>query len=229
MHDQSSSGDVSAGGDVQARDIITGIQHNFTLIFQSPFTPPPDLESLRADYLAYLRDCYQHLDIKGIIQVQRVAPSIPLPAVYVPLKARPQRPDAGESWARIAGRLWREDALPVEAPVEMPAVPRGAAPAPVEVALQSEPAVVVLGDPGAGTSTLLKIIALALADQPDGPLPILLPLNAYARRLLGQGEVNLCDFLGEYYASRQKKLAGAGVLFEAALRQRQAVILLDGL
>jgi energy-coupling factor transporter ATP-binding protein EcfA2 len=223
------SGDVSATGDIQARDIITGIQQNFTLIFQIPFTPPPDLEALRSDYLAYLRNSYQHLDIKGIMQVQRVAPSIPLAAVYVPLKARPQRPDAGESWGRIAGRLWREEDLPAEAIAEMPPAGRSAAPVPVEVALQTEPAVVVLGDPGAGKSTLLKIIALALAEQTDGPLPILLPLNAYARRLLGKGEINLCDFLGEYYASRQKKLAQVGELFEAALRDRQAVILLDGL
>ena len=60
---------------------------------------------------------------------------------------------------------------------------RHAAPVPVEEALRSEPAVVVLGDPGAGKSTLLKVIALALTEQPDGPLPILLPLNAYAAAL----------------------------------------------
>jgi formylglycine-generating enzyme required for sulfatase activity/energy-coupling factor transporter ATP-binding protein EcfA2 len=229
MSDSPTSGDVSATGDIQARDIITGIQQNFTLIFQIPFTPPPDLETLRADYLAYLRDSYQHLDIKGIMQMQRVAPSIPLAAVYVPLKARPQRPDAGESWGRIAGRLWREENLPAEVAAEIPPASRTAAPVPVEVALQTEPAVVVLGDPGAGKSTLLKIIALALVEQSGGPLPILLPLKAYARRLLGKGEINLCDFLGEYYASRQKKLARVGELFEAALRERQAVILLDGL
>jgi formylglycine-generating enzyme required for sulfatase activity/energy-coupling factor transporter ATP-binding protein EcfA2 len=226
MDEEAASGHVAAGRDMQARDIITGIQHNFTVIFQAPFVPPPNMEVLRKNYLAYLWASYHHLDIKGIMQVHRVAPSIPLPAVYVPLKARPQRPNAGESWARVAGRLPGPLA---DMMAEMPSAGRSAAPVPVEVALKSEPAVVVLGDPGAGKSTLLKIIALALAEQPEGPLPILLPLNAYARRLLVKGEVNLCDFLGEYYASRQKKLARVGRLFEAALRDRQAVILLDGL
>jgi formylglycine-generating enzyme required for sulfatase activity/energy-coupling factor transporter ATP-binding protein EcfA2 len=226
MPNTSTSGDVSAGGDMQARDIITGIQHNLTVIFQAPFVPPPDLEALRADYLAYLRASYRHLDIKGIMQVQRVVPAIPLAAVYVPLKARPQRPDASESWARVAGRRL---GLPGEELPPEALAGQSASPLPVEVALKNEPAVVVLGDPGAGKSTLLKVMALAMAERPDGPLPILLPLNAYARRLLGQGEVNLCDFTGEYYASRQKKLAGMGALFQAALRAGQAMLLLDGL
>ena len=165
-------GGVSAEGDIQARDIITGIQQNLTVIFQAPFVPPPDLEALRTDYLAYLRASYRHLDIKGIMQVQRVAPAIPLAAVYVPLKARPQRPDAGESWARVAGRRL---GLPgEELPPEVMAG-QSAGPLPVEVALKNEPAVVVLGDPGAGKSTLLKVMALAMAEQPDGPLAILLP------------------------------------------------------
>ncbi len=228
MDENVTSGDVSAR-DIHARDIITGVQKNFTVIFEAPFTPPPDLETLRVDYLAYLRDSYQHLDIKGVVQVQRVAPSIPLAAVYVPLKARPQRADAGEGWARVAGRYLRGADLSAEVMVGMPPPGRSASPVPVEVALHSEPAVVVLGDPGAGKSTLLKIIALALADQPRGPLPILLPLNAYARWLMSRGEVNLLDFAGEYYASRQKKLARVGALFEAALRDGQAVVLLDGL
>ena len=52
MQDNFTSGDITAERDIQARDIITGIQQNFTLIFEAPFAPPPDLETLRADYLA---------------------------------------------------------------------------------------------------------------------------------------------------------------------------------
>jgi hypothetical protein len=36
MSDNPTSGDVSATGDIQARDIITGIQQNFTLSSRSP-------------------------------------------------------------------------------------------------------------------------------------------------------------------------------------------------
>ncbi len=208
---------------------ITTIQQNFTIIFQAPFTPPADLEAPRADYLDCLRASYGHLDIKGIVQVQRVAPPVPLAAVYVPLKARAQRPDAGETWARIAGRPWR-DGQPAEVEAsELMARAASAQPVPVEVALQHEPAVVVLGDPGAGKSTLLKILTLALADQADGPLPILLPLNAYARRLTQREDVNLCAFLGEFYATRWDRLARVGELFRQALQDGRAVILLDGL
>jgi len=56
-----------------------------------------------------------------------------------------------------------------------------------------------------------------------------LPLNAYARRLRQQGALNLSQFLGEYYASRQQKLERVGALFQHAISQHQAVILLDGL
>ena len=60
-------------------------------------------------------------------------------------------------------------------------------------ALADAPALVILGDPGAGKSTLLKVLALALARQAEGPLPILVPLNAYAAAL-EQGEISLHDF-----------------------------------
>src|SRR5262249_13793610 len=92
----------------------------------------------------------------------------------------------------------------------------------------TDPAVVGLGDPGSGKSTLLKVLALALADKEDGPLPILLPLNAYARRLQ-QGDITLSQLCGEYYARRQDKLAQVGALFQHALAQHQAIVLLDGL
>jgi formylglycine-generating enzyme required for sulfatase activity/energy-coupling factor transporter ATP-binding protein EcfA2 len=226
MNQPITSGAVSSKENLYARDIITGIQYNFSLIFQTPFQPPPDLAQLRADYLAYLRDSYRYLDMKGLMQVQRVTQQLPLAAVYVPLKARSRQGMAGEGLLRVAGRLWRQEALP-DSP-ELPALLEAAAPRPIDEILKTDPAVVILGDPGAGKSTLLKVMALAMAEKKDGPLPILLPLNAYARRL-AEGPVSLGRFLGEYYAGRQQKLGQAGALFEQALAARQAVVLLDGL
>jgi len=81
------SGNIAAGGDIHATNIITGIQHNFTVIFQQPFQLPADLAQLRLDYLTYLRDSYRYLDMKGIRQVQQVTHQLALTAVYVPLKA----------------------------------------------------------------------------------------------------------------------------------------------
>ena len=129
----------------------------------------------------------------------------------------------------MAGRLWPVLSPALPDMVDVATMSRQAEPVPVEVALHTDPAVVVLGDPGSGKSTLLKVLALALAEQPNGPLPILLPLNAYARYLLHQGELNLCQYLGEYYASHQQKLVRVGELFQHALAAKQAVVLLDGL
>src|SRR5262249_41782169 len=148
-----------------------------------------------------------------------------LTAVYVPLKAHTGHLAA----ARVAGRQWLRDSITFSDTLEAAALAHHAEPVPVEVALHTDPAVVGLGDPGAGKSPLLKVLALALAEHPHGPLPILLPLNAYARRLGQQGALSLSQFLGEYYASRQQKLERVGGLFHQALTQHQAVILLDGL
>ncbi len=221
-----SSGNIAAGGDIHAENVITGIQQQFTIIFHQPFTPPPDLVQLRTDYLTYLRDSYRYLDMQGIQQVQQVTQQLALTDVYVPLKA-----DAGHAAAagRVAGRPWSREGAAIPDTIAAAALAHHAEPVPVEVALHTAPAVVVLGDPGSGKSTLLKVLALALAAQPDGPLPILLPLNAYARRLMQQGELSLSQFLGDYYASRQHKLERVGELFHQALTDHQAVILLDGL
>ena len=226
MTDQPASGDVSAGRDIHAQNIITGIQQNFTLIFPPPEPPPSNLAQLRADYLAYLRDSYRYLDMKGLMQVQQVTQQLSLAAVYVPLKATSSQAGRRNSWA-----AWLDGSSAAGQPDELSEAALARAQTPprlIEEALQTDPAVVVLGDPGAGKSTLLKVLALALAEQPDGPLPILLPLNAYARRLQ-QGRINLCDYFGEYYAACQRKLARLGELFQHALANHQAVILLDGL
>jgi hypothetical protein len=69
MNNIPSSGNIEAGHDIQADNLITGIQQNFTVIFQQPFKPPADLAQLRTDYLTYLTDSYRYLDMKGIRQV----------------------------------------------------------------------------------------------------------------------------------------------------------------
>jgi len=66
------SGAVSISGNLDATNVITGIQHNFTVIFQHPLQPPANLARLRTAYLRHLRDSYRYLDMKGIRQVQQV-------------------------------------------------------------------------------------------------------------------------------------------------------------
>ena len=215
-------GNATVGQNVIGRD-----QVNITVTLQmGAFAPPPDLRQLRADYLDHLRRTYRALDFKGIPQLDTFSRELLLEEVYVPLVARPELP-AGETWERrLAGRALGVDTLPEGT---LAAMDKGsAAPVRVEEAMAEKAHVVVLGDPGSGKSTLLKHLALRLATEADAPLPILVPLNAYADAL-SRADLNLQQYLPEYFAGLAQGLAGLAPLFESALAQGRAVILLDGL
>ncbi len=215
-----------------ARDVIMGDQINVAYVLKMPgFEPPADLKHLRASYRDHLRRSHRALDFKGIPQLETLSRELLLEDVYVPLLARAELP-AGETWERrLAGRLWRDDALP--SPVDQLPTGEGsglgaAAPVRVEEAMAEQSRVVVLGDPGSGKSTLLKHLALRLAEEANAPLPILLPLNAYADALR-RADPNLQAYLPEYFAGLTHGLSGLAPLFEMAIAQGRAVILLDGL
>ena len=210
-----------------ARDVIMGNQTNITQVIQLPaFRPPKDLEMLRIDYLAHLRRNYRALDFKGIPQLDALSRELLLEDVYVPLVARPEQPE-GETWERrLAGRNLGKETLPTEAMMMLGKA--DAQPVKVEEALGKHPRVVVLGDPGSGKSTLLKYLALRLADETGAPLPILMPLNAYAAAL-EKDDLNLQDYLPLYFSGLAQGLSGLKPLFDTAITNGQAVILLDGL
>lgn len=141
--------------------------------------------------------------------------------------ARPELPE-GETWERQhAGRAFDPSMLP-EAVLQ--GMERGGSSSPVEIeaALREKKRVVILGDPGSGKSTMLKYLALRLAKDENAPLPILLPLNAYAKAL-AQKDINLQSYLVEYFAGRAEGVAALGPLFKEALSSGKAVIMLDGL
>jgi formylglycine-generating enzyme required for sulfatase activity len=191
--------------------------------------PPEDLEEAARVYLQYLVDAYRYLDLRGMGVSDRVALKLPLLEMYVPLKARRHTPK-GETWARqlrVAGRL--------------PAAEEGAdmgerlsEPVPVLDLLQKHDGLVLLGDPGAGKTTFLKVLALALASVQGetlglrGRLPILLPLAAYANALADR-DVSLDDFIARYYEEERKIQVPLGALLAGALQEGSALLLLDGL
>src|SRR5436305_6685041 len=191
--------------------------------------PQPDLEKAAQAYLQYLVDAYRYLDLRGMGVSDRVALKLPLLEMYVPLKARLHTPE-GETWARqlrVAGRL--------------PAAEEGAdmgerlsAPVPVLDLLQKHGGLVLLGDPGAGKTTFLKVLALALASGQGealglgGRLPLLLPLAAYANALADK-DVSLDAFIARYYEEERKIQVPLGALLEKALQEGSALLLLDGL
>jgi formylglycine-generating enzyme required for sulfatase activity/energy-coupling factor transporter ATP-binding protein EcfA2 len=211
--------------------------HQEITIVQAPSGEPPDLAMLHRAYVEHIRRAYRHLDFKGIPQVERVAALLPLEGVYVGLLARPELPE-GETWVRVAGRILDEALLEKGDEAALAGLEHRtgtAEPVPVEGLLAKHQGLVILGDPGAGKSTLLKVMALACAEGraeerlglPGAPLPILLPLAAYAQAQRTR-ECCLADFLGDYYRLRGLS-QGLGPLFAAVLAQGQALVLLDGL
>lgn len=211
------------------RDVVMGDQYIQFITQVGAFTPPPDLAQLRRDYLAHLERSHRALDFKGIPQLRNLTSELLLEEVYVPLLARPDLPAEGETWdRRVAGRQLEKDAIPEEAVHDPGRGMNASAPVQIEEALREKTRVVVLGDPGSGKSTMMKYLALRLAKDDQAPLPILLPLNAFARAL-SQREVNLQAYFHEYFAARAEGVASLAPLFKSAIEAGRAVILLDGL
>jgi len=235
---------IGIGGDVTGRDKITSNTYNVSVVLQmKPNEPPPDLAQLRTAYLAHLQRAYHALDFKGIPQLDTFSKELALEDVYVPLVARPDLP-SGETWERrFAGREFNvlesdrmdatdsgqvDDAWYEEALTRLANWTFGTASAKIEQAMHDKSRVVVIGDPGSGKSTLLKHLALHLAIEANAPLPILVPLNAYADAL-SKADCHLQQYLPDYFAGVTKDLSGLGPLFDHALATGSAVILLDGL
>jgi formylglycine-generating enzyme required for sulfatase activity/energy-coupling factor transporter ATP-binding protein EcfA2 len=207
---------VNIAGDIVGRDKVT------VIINMPPYEPGPDLAQLKHNYLDHLQRAYRALDFKGIPQLETLSRELLLEEVYVPLVARPELPK-GETWERrLAGRKLDSEVVGAE----LASAHFDVAPVRVEQAMRDQARVVVIGDPGSGKSTLLKHLALRLAAEEDAPLPILVPLNAYADAL-SQADRSLPQFLPDHFASFG--LTGLGPLFDHALASGAAVILLDGL
>ncbi|HYO16621.1 MAG TPA: SUMF1/EgtB/PvdO family nonheme iron enzyme [Thermoanaerobaculia bacterium] len=189
--------------------------------------PPASLTQATALYLKSLVQRYQYLDFKGMGVSDRVPLRLPLLEMYVPLKARIETPE-GETWERLrlAGRT------PTEAEAEAIGR-RGSTPQAILDLLTRNHGLVVLGDPGAGKTTFLKFLALALATGQGealgltARLPVLVPLSAYANAL-AEEDVRLDRFIARYHAERGVDLP-LGEMLEQGFQQGGVLLLLDGL
>jgi len=186
------------------------------------------LQEATESYLRYLLDRHRYLNIKGMGVSDRVPLRLPLLDLYVPLKARLTLPE-GETWQRdlrLAGRRLSEEE-------QERLTGRLGEPQPVLDLLHEHDGLIILGDPGAGKTTFLKVLALRLA-LGEGEalglghrLPVLVPLSAYANAL-AEGEVRLDDFIADYFRDIGADLPIAQMLGEA-FESGTALILLDGL
>lgn len=99
--------------------------------------------------------------------------------------------------------------------------------------LRRHDGLILLGDPAAGKTTLLKSLALQLAQgrgEESGRgarLPVLVPLSAYATALAAR-DVSLANLIADYFPSHGVELP-VGALLREALAGGRAPVLLDGL
>jgi hypothetical protein len=198
--------------------------------------PAPARDELRPQigrYLEWVRDKYGAIELRGIKREGQQVMQLALENVYVPLAATVYR--------RQAVRHNREMAE---------------AETPVEIAMQQllalDHRLIVTGGPGCGKTTVLLHIAWALAqaiaaDDPalaekrlglhgPLPLPIFIPLSAYALYLREQPRAadphrrTLAAYISHYLIENQAGFDLPPDFFQQLLRQGEAVILLlDGL
>jgi predicted NACHT family NTPase len=204
----------------------------------APIQRPPDLDALRQAYLDYLSDSYRYLDLKGLpgfVEAVEKAAGLELGKVYTAIHARIDRP-AGETWDRRLRQARNAAEAEARADESSGGSRRRSGTRQTEQTNlrtfeplpPAFPALVLLGDPGAGKSTLLKHLALTAIRDELAPLPILVPLSAYAEALRTEPQP-LRTFLAAYQATRRASLGDLAPLFEHAIERGRALVLLDGL
>lgn len=196
---------------------------------------PASQAELYQSYLTYLRNAYRWLGFEGIRQTRKTV-LLPLDEIYTPLRATHSGGWDPKLERALTETEMRRLMTTRERPSEREELER-AGRREVKEALARQRRIVVLGDPGAGKSTFLKYVALMCALGPgavqdklgldQAPLPIIVPLAAYAEGLAREPRLSLADFLPRYFAARG--MPGLSRLFEGALAAGQALILLDGL
>ncbi len=190
-----------------------------------PIQRPPDLDDLRRRYLDYISDTYRYLDLKGLpgfIEAVEKAAGLRLREVFTAIQATLDGP-AGETWERVLDK-------PPKFDLESPGAesPGGLRRRSLDPLPPDSSALVLLGDPGAGKSTLLKHLALSVIRDEVAPLPILVPLSAYAEAMRAEPQP-LRTFLSVYQGTRRDSLGDLTPLFEHAIERGRALVLLDGL
>ena len=196
-----------------------------------------DLATLRVAEAVYLRGVarrYLYADFKGIQQLERII-SLELDEIFVNLKLRPEL----EGTAKL-DRLQEEIAPELEEHLaeldarRLMAKRPEAEPYAIDRALAKPGALVLLGGPGSGKTTLTKRVARSLALGPEIAqqrfpelpwcFPVVVPVSVLDDR---RGEREMLAFLGD-----EREREGGGALREVFYRrweEGRCLVLFDGL
>jgi formylglycine-generating enzyme required for sulfatase activity/energy-coupling factor transporter ATP-binding protein EcfA2 len=214
------------------------IEHVQQTIIVGPHHPAPlapaELAALYRRYQGFLIETFGSLDFRGILQLQNVV-RLRLEDIYVPLMGQPGPPP--DTTIQPANTAPPTNGTPVQRHQQRSSDPPPPAAVPLHDLVRDQPFLVVLGDPGAGKSTLVRALLLALADgsgyQRFGLvgswLPILFPVAAFAEARQSPGGQDLAPlvYLSTYYSGLSQPDYGA--LFWRALQTGRALVLFDGL
>ncbi|MCK8679866.1 HEAT repeat domain-containing protein [Streptomyces lichenis] len=243
---QQASG-ARVGGDLVQ---INGVQGS--VVFGPQPAPDPTEDDFQAAYTAYakrLRERYGRLDLEVLtpLHEQGEHPAVRLREIFVPQSVRADPPPV-ELPRDVVQRLREagaDDALPQFLGMDRFMVERmrqeyEARPALPVLEVLSDPEhtrLVLLGDPGAGKSTLARYLALALTAEGgpppelgrlDGRLPLVVELRMYAEAAWRDRTFE--DFLGHLHEDEGLGLP-PGMLGEclAGTGPRAALVVFDGL
>lgn len=198
----------------------------------STLTPSGDV---RSRYLQFIQAHLEYLDFRGVVRLDRLDVKFKLEDVAISPRLRlvqalvattittGQRENDTHELARALGYLivGRDESSSTRS---------------LEDIITPSAVTVILGDPGAGKSTALKLLALktasaGLAGQSD-LLPILVPLTAYADAVgiasAGGHVPSVSSFLVDHL-QRVQNAESVGDLVENALQKGRTIILFDGL
>jgi formylglycine-generating enzyme required for sulfatase activity len=236
-------------GEVRESIIVTGDNNSVTYIIREYLgagRQPPDQTTLPrqvAGYLIWMRERFGTIELRGIKREGQQVVQLNLETVYVPLEAEALGGWGGHRSIRL------NQVLGLKTQLDRP----GSGMAwPVEKEGVAVNRLIITGGPGSGKTTVLQHIAWTLAtaiaaDDPAMahqklgledtlPLPIFIPLSAYAQHLRGlpastdPRERTLAAFISRYLIEKQSGLDLPRDFFARLLGSGRAVILLlDGL
>ncbi|MEZ4622934.1 MAG: NACHT domain-containing protein [Caldilineaceae bacterium] len=226
-------GGAAVTGDVNSSTFVGRDIHNYILFFSEQYQQqdraidPDQLERALREYLAWLEESTRTIELRGIPARGNVV-SLPLAEIFVPLRAE------------LADQRRQQEERTLA----------------LDQVLTVGKQLAVIGGPGSGKSTVLQYIAWVLAKallenngdwatqklglrltkaEPLPPLPIYLPLSAYARLRFHNPDtraaVTFPAFIEHYLEQSHCNLGGLPPDFFRNLLEQghRVILLLDGL